>query len=83
MVCRFRDVPEFEMYCNAAEYRHIGKWDMEGKPSWCPIIEVPTHHGRLIDADALQSDVLFIDADKEFVYLSEIRRVPTVIEAEE
>lgn len=23
-----------------------------GKPNWCPLIEIPTPHGRLIDGDA-------------------------------
>ena len=26
----------------------------DGKPEWCPIGDVPTPHGRLIDADELQ-----------------------------
>ena len=25
----------------------------EGRPRWCPLIELPSKHGRLIDADAL------------------------------
>lgn len=26
---------------------------VERRPDWCPLVEVPTPHGRLIDADAL------------------------------
>lgn len=27
------------------------------RPDWCPLVEVPTPHGRLIDADALETDL--------------------------
>ena len=30
--------------------------DLKPIPDWCPLIEVPEHHGRLIDADALMED---------------------------
>ena len=30
---------------------------LEKRPSDCPLVEVPTPHGRLIDADALIDDV--------------------------
>lgn len=29
----------------------------DGRPDWCPLIEVPEPHGRLIDADALVEDM--------------------------
>jgi len=28
-------------------------WGLGERPSWCPLVEVPTPHGRLIDADKL------------------------------
>ncbi len=47
---------EHPMYCQAVKadknkriYAPYG----EGRPDWCPLIEIPTPHGRLIDADAL------------------------------
>ena len=49
----------------------------------CPLIEVPTPHGRLIDADAV-----FKNASKTalgntgFVHIKTISDAPTVIEAE-
>lgn len=52
----------------------------------CPLIEVPTPHGRLIDADALMEkknthiDVL---ADWRYVRVSTIEDAPTIIESEE
>jgi hypothetical protein len=27
------------------------------KPLWCPLVEVPTPHGRLIDADEIVKDL--------------------------
>ena len=29
----------------------------DGRPDWCPLIEVPTPHGRLIDADAYHKEI--------------------------
>lgn len=28
-------------------------WGLEGRPSWCPLVELPTPHGDLIDAEKL------------------------------
>ena len=30
----------------------VGRTD--DRPEWCPLVPVPGHHGRLIDADALE-----------------------------
>ena len=30
-------------------------WGLEGRPSGCPLVGVPGKHGRLIDADVLES----------------------------
>ena len=45
------------MYCQAVKadknkriYAPYG----EDRPEWCPLIEIKTPHGRLIDADAIQ-----------------------------
>ena len=43
-----------ETYYNGKYYARGG---YDGKPDWCPLVEVPTPHGRLIDADALLEDV--------------------------
>lgn len=31
-------------------------WGLTTRPSDCPLVEVPTPHGRLIDADALKQE---------------------------
>lgn len=61
-------------YCNAAE-EFIAKASdgsdkivstaILSKMDWCPIIDIPKPHGRLIDADALADD-LDADAKKAF-----------------
>lgn len=50
--------------CDAKYGLPIGnRWDIE-RASFCPLIDVPEPHGRLIDADALADD---LEADgKEF-----------------
>lgn len=57
----------------------------------CPLVEVPTPHGRLIDADALKKAVFHHLSIKGEEYLlpaeksvfGNIIKAPTVIEAEE
>lgn len=46
--CIFAD--DENSFCRVANKYYC--WD--GKPKWCPLVEVPTPHGRLIDADELQ-----------------------------
>lgn len=49
---------------------------MEKRADFCPLVEVPTPHGDLIDADKLREDY-----PMENLYM--IDNAPTVIEAEE
>lgn len=53
------------------------------RPDWCPLIEVPTPHGRLIDADAIP----FVQSEDgcadDYAFRYDINELPTVIEAEE
>lgn len=45
-----------ETYCEvngktlAESYRPI---EFDGRPDWCPLVELPEKHGRLIDADTI------------------------------
>lgn len=58
------------------------------KPVNCPLIEVPTPHGRLVDADKLEvhdgwlSEAEGYSTHITFVYSNAIDLAPTVIEAE-
>lgn len=56
------------------------------KKDWCPLVELPEKHGRLIDADAMCDDLATVDPKYEFMYDWCIRVTeaqPTVIEAED
>jgi len=51
----------------------------------CPLIEIPTPHGRLIDASKIPYKKIMLVGD-DFYYgttLPYIERMPTIIEAEE
>ena len=42
----------------AVDYKYptFNEWRSK-RPDWCPLVELPAQHGRLIDADALAKDV--------------------------
>lgn len=48
----------------------------------CPIVKVPTPHGRLIDADELEKCVHEWYDVGEYVFADTIRNADTIIEAE-
>ena len=55
----------------------------DGRPDWCPLVEIPEPHGRLIDGDALQCKVDDIGLGYyEVLGVTEdtIEMAPTVIE---
>ena len=74
--------------------RYFDKADMEtrGRPSFCPLVELPAEHGRLIDADALKDTLDYyireagwsdeINEALTWVRDEFIDHEPTVIEAE-
>ena len=85
-----------ETYCKvngktlAESYRPIG---FDGRPDWCPLVELPEKHGRLIDADKLFEEMRCANweisyfFDGTFLNISEfaniIQNIVTVIEAED
>jgi hypothetical protein len=61
---------EHPMHCMAVEgHRTVGAPYGMSRPDWCPLVEIPTPHGRLIDADKLKSR-LVLDNDS-----SELQRI--------
>lgn len=58
---------------------------MVGRVDWCPLVEVATPHGRLIDADELAPiwDINEDGAAYEYYLPGMIYYAPTIIEAEE
>ena len=94
--CRFQSA--LKLYCDAMPYNFCGNTDDIERPDWCPLIEVPTPHGRLIDKTKLKRDLFvnfmgeripFYDCDNfptTLTYIdlhSILSEQPTVIEAEE
>lgn len=89
--CFFRD----GIFCKAKNYKRISYVALDGKIEiWCPIIEVPTPHGRLIDADKIdyRNDAMhdgtghLVVADNFMngvLWINDcIDNAPTIIEAE-
>ena len=82
--CRFMDRDTLD--CRLQDK----SWEsFEEQYEHCPLIEIPTPHGRLGDLDALKAQYKYGEADSEDekVWMMNIRRAianaPTVIEAEE
>lgn len=80
---------EYPMYCMAVEgHRTVGAPYGMPRPNWCPLIEVKTPHGKLIDADELKSKFRHGEgnSDEDSAWISTIRRfitqADTIIEAE-
>ena len=92
-VCQFLDGDEGEGVCYAANkwlddeyfaWYQYEEGDMDlSKPLNCPLIEIPTAHGRLIDADALMESVKTVDYIYRKVFRWLIDHALTIIEAEE
>ena len=77
-------------YCQAVGYDteiHDGE---KGRPTWCPLIELPPH-GRLIDADALKEKAIersekrgeMVNVLDNVITAYDISTAPTIIPAEE
>ena len=89
--CFFRD----GIFCKAKNYKRISYVALDGKIEiWCPLIEVPTPHGRLIDADFEEQhytsmttnptpDVTEQDRRNSLIIIEALQMAKTVIEAEE
>ena len=58
-------------------------WGLGERPSWCPLVEVPTPHGRLIDADAFENFIRK-DWDKNDHWIADVvYSRPTIIPADD
>lgn len=64
-------------YC---EVNHDRADDIWNRPEWCPLVEVHTPHGRLIDADDITA---FLQLERHGKNIESIDEFPTIIEAEE
>lgn len=77
--CVFFD--EEHNWCNMQDEHLHNQKDKTGRAKWCPIVEVPTPHGRLIDADEIGE--ISADPYEERAFQSVIEEMPTIVEAEE
>lgn len=94
LACPMREqgtIHEWELYCGLTG-DYIGHWDDKSlnnghRPDVCPLVEVPTPHGRLIDADELlKRKGNAYDSGGHLLYAvgtGSIVAAPTIIEAEE
>ena len=58
--------------------RGVIEYRYDGRPDNCPLVEIPTPHGRLIDADELlRQPMNTANYPKNYVHVA-----PTIIEAE-
>lgn len=53
------------------------------KKNRCPLIEIPTPHGRLIDADELANKTFYSATSAPYITYKKFVDTPTIIEAEE
>ncbi|MBQ1310038.1 MAG: hypothetical protein IIY54_10045 [Ruminococcus sp.] len=85
--CPILQIGSLEHYCPLAKE---SMWSIDaesGKHSNCPLSEIPTPHGRLIDADELYEPMerdLYagIGCDPTSIAAITISEAPTIIEAE-
>ena len=83
--CRFQSA--LRLYCDAMPYNFCGNTDDIERPDWCPLIEIPTPHGRLVDIKSVE-DGKFTTVSNEYqrwwngALDSVVHYAPTVIEAE-
>ena len=85
--CPMCEVENAEVNCvfshgSYIEYREVDpKVAIQERPSWCSLVEVPPH-GRLIDADALESTLNKMGIWGDARVKGFIKSIPTVIPAD-
>lgn len=86
--CQLRDLC-FDYYvCRAKKLERGGYLDVDDEAiagrrhRCCPLVEIPTQHGRLIDADELAKDKINLYGTTDVVLMVDIENAPTIIEAE-
>ena len=76
-----------QSYDNVSVLVESGGKPFDFRPDWCPLIEVPTPHGRLVDIKSVE-DRKFTTVDNEYerwwngALDSVVDNAPTVIEVE-
>lgn len=85
-VCQLRDLC-FDYYICRAKKLDDGRYldvddVVDRRHRYCPLVDIPTPHGRLIDADEIEKCVHEWYDVGEYVFADTIRNADTIIEAE-
>ena len=72
----------FRTAIKCTEWTEISAGRRENERAWsCPLVELPEHHGKLIDEDEIEIPSLETVNDQYLVF-DAIKDAPTIIEAE-
>ena len=80
--CPCKEYPKFSFESNWCCLNQKTISDVRVISPNCPLVEVPTPHGRLIDADEIEKCVHEWYDVGEYVFADTIRNADTIIEAE-
>ena len=73
-----------EAHCPLSPYYRWCGTPPDYRPEGCPLVEVPTPHGKVIDGDKLMQWIEHVYGDKDIIKFitDDIKRQPTIVEAE-
>ena len=83
--CKFLCSENFNSWCQVTDRDDVYT---DAIPDWCPLVELPEKHGKLVDADALIAKYgdWYTEEGKEEGFIGTlemlIKDAPTVVEAE-
>ena len=92
--CRFQDYGSNtgDTWCGVNDVilaKNFKAIEFDGRPDWCPLVELPEHHGRLIDAEETKEHLYQCETNGRPLHLMELQKrlccideLPTVFEAE-
>lgn len=80
--CVFCELYDGDLYWCRGAKKEVPYSPEDKRGKFCPLVEVPTPHGRLIDGDALTGEQ-YKDGNLMVVEMDAIEDAPTVIEAED
>ena len=67
----------------ASDYKRISYGAMHRREEWCPLVALPDHHGRLVDAgECAEYFWEHLDDNGMAGAMNAINEMPTIVEAE-
>lgn len=93
-LCKFMSATTTELDMIGVGYRRMCRceilkidfFDHTKRQDFCPLVEVPTPHGRLIDADVMKIELskldVLLDAETIQRAIESVDSIPTIIESE-